>query len=85
MGQVIPCDELSEAALYIDAMYEGKGNGNASDDPLHALLGVSVQGGFRILGSREQPRLVVLTRSSSFQVATSQGYSKRKGSIRERP
>ena len=61
--QVIPSDQLSGSDLYIDAVYEGDRKGNAGDDPLHRLLGVSIQGGFRILGSREQPRLVVLTTS----------------------
>lgn len=62
---VIPFDQLSRADLHIDATYEGSRHGNAGDDPLHDLLGVSIQGGFRILGSREQPRLVVLTTSMS--------------------
>jgi hypothetical protein len=65
MEQVIPSDQLSRADVQIDATYEGDRNGNAGDDPLHALLGVSVQGGFRILGTREQPRLVVLTSTMS--------------------
>ena len=61
--RVIPHNQLSGSDLYIDATYEGGRKGNAGDDPLHHLLGVSIQGGFRILGSREQPRLVVLTTS----------------------
>lgn len=61
--QVIPFNELAAAALCIDATYEGRRNGNAGDDPLPKLLGVSNQGGFRILGSREQSRLIVLTTS----------------------
>ena len=56
---------LSESDLNIDATYKGNRNGNAGDDPLHSLLGVSIQGGFRILGSREAPRLIVLTTSMS--------------------
>ena len=63
--RVIPQSQLSGSDLYIDATYEGGRQGNAGDDPLHCLLGVSIQGGFRILGSREQPRLVVLTTSMS--------------------
>ena len=62
---VIPFDQLPIADLQIDATYQGKRNGNAGDDPLHHLLGVSNQGGFRILGSREHPQLVVLTTSMS--------------------
>ncbi len=53
--------ELQEADLVIDAVYEGGRKGNAGDDPLPALLGVSNQGGFRYLGSMENLRLVVLT------------------------
>ncbi len=63
--RVIPRNQLSGSDLYIDAIYEGGRKGNAGDDPLHCLLGVSIQGGFRILGSREQPRLIVLTTSMS--------------------
>ena len=62
---VIPFHQLPVADLQIDATYQGKRNGNAGDDPLHYLLGVSNQGGFRILGSREHPQLVVLTTSMS--------------------
>ena len=65
MVHVIPSDQLSEADLHIDATYQGDRNRNAGDDPLHTLLGVSIQGGFRILGTREQPRLVVLTTTMS--------------------
>ncbi|MDX1063879.1 restriction endonuclease [Sinorhizobium medicae] len=61
--QIIPFNQLAEADLIIDATYEGRRNGNAGDDPLPTILGVSNQGGFRILGSREAPRLVVLTTS----------------------
>ncbi|KAI94728.1 hypothetical protein T281_09360 [Rhodomicrobium udaipurense JA643] len=60
---VFPHDRLDTADLHIDAVYEGGRNGNAGDDPLPSLLGVSNQGGFRILGSRESPRLVVITTS----------------------
>jgi Restriction endonuclease AspBHI N-terminal/Restriction endonuclease len=63
--QVVLFDQFSKADLHIDAIYQGSRNGNAGDDPLHRLLGVSIQGGFRILGSREQPRLIVLTTSMS--------------------
>ena len=61
--QVITVDQLTKADLFIDATYQGHRNGNAGDDPLPALLGVSNQGGFRILGQRQRPRLVVLTTS----------------------
>ena len=62
---IVPFHQLSTADLHIDRIYQGKRHGNAGDDPLHQLLGVSNQGGFRILGSREHPRLVVLTTSMS--------------------
>lgn len=55
--------ELSTADLTVDAVYEGGRSGNAGDDPLHPLIGVSNQGGFRYLGTREQPQLIVLTSS----------------------
>jgi len=56
---------LRNTDLIVDGIYEGGRRGNAGDDPLNALLGVSNQGGFRILGTREAPRLIVLTTSLS--------------------
>jgi hypothetical protein len=56
-------DELKTADLIVDAIYEGGRSGNSADDPLHPLIGVSNQGGFRYLSSLEQPRLIVLTSS----------------------
>lgn len=53
--------ELASANLTVDAVYEGGRSGNAGDDPLSLLIGVSNSGGFRYLGSRERPHLVVLT------------------------
>jgi hypothetical protein len=58
-------EALASADLVVDALYRGQRNGNAGDDPLHPLVGVSIQGGFRILGTVEQPRLLVLTSSLS--------------------
>ena len=55
--------ELDQADLIVDAVYEGGRSGDSRDDPLHPLLGVSNQGGFRYLGSLEAPRLIVLTSS----------------------
>lgn len=55
--------ELASADLTVDAVYEGRRGGNAGDDPLPMLIGVSNQGGFRYLGTREQPQLIVLTSS----------------------
>ena len=56
-------DELNDADLVVDAVYEGGRSGNAGDDPLHPLIGVSIQGGFRYLGTLEVPHLIVLTSS----------------------
>lgn len=55
--------ELETADLIVDAVYKGGRSANAGDDPLHPLIGVSNQGGFRYLGSVETPRLIVLTSS----------------------
>jgi len=59
----IQFDELATADLMVDAIYEGGRAGNAGDDPLSRLIGVSNQGGFRYLGSKESPQLIVLTSS----------------------
>lgn len=55
--------ELETADLLVDAVYEGGRAGNAGDDPLTRLIGVSNQGGFRYLGSVSKPRLIVLVSS----------------------
>ena len=55
--------DLESDDLVVDAIYEGGRVGNAGDDPLARLIGVSNQGGFRYLGSVTEPRLVVLTSS----------------------
>lgn len=62
-NRVVSVSGLSRADLTIDARYEGSRNGNSSDDPLTKLLGVSNQGGFRIRGKRDDPRLIVLLSS----------------------
>jgi len=49
--------------LVVDQIYKGTRSGNSSDDPLPGLLGVSNQGGFRILGTKGNPRLIVLVTS----------------------
>ncbi|WP_426804393.1 restriction endonuclease [Stenotrophomonas sp. SrG] len=54
-------DRLRSSDLTVDFIYEGGRRGNAGDDPLVPLLGLSNQGGFRILGTRERPNLIVLT------------------------
>lgn len=53
--------ELAITDLVVDAVYEGGRHGNTGDDPLNSMLGVSNQGGFRYLGSRDAPHLIVLT------------------------
>lgn len=45
-------EELGSADLIVDEVYGGSRNGNASDDPLPALLGVDNGAGFRHLGRR---------------------------------
>lgn len=59
----VPREELHRSDLTIDAIYEGGRAGNAGDDPLGPLLGVSNQGGFRHLGRRGRPSLLVITSS----------------------
>lgn len=56
-------ETLDNANLIVDATYEGGRSGNAGDDPLPRLIGVSNQGGFRYLGSLDAPQLVLLTSS----------------------
>lgn len=63
--RVIEWDHLATADLVVDACYRGQRQGNAGDDPLNRLVGVSNQGGFRILGTVENPRLIVITSSLS--------------------
>ena len=46
----IAVDQLSSADLHVDAVYLGRRQGNAGDDPFPALLGLSTQGGFRYRG-----------------------------------
>ena len=59
--KVVPLDQLSSSDLFVDCLYQGGRKGNAADDPLHLLLPVSNQGGFRIVGRKHRPTLVVLT------------------------
>jgi hypothetical protein len=56
-------EDLPTADLFVDACYKGLRRGNAGDDPLNRLIGVSNQGGFRILGTVESPRVIVITTS----------------------
>lgn len=58
---IIPFSALAESDLIIDAVYEGRNNGNASDDPISVLLpGVGNMGGFRVSGKGPNKSFVVL-------------------------
>lgn len=63
--KIFDWDDLPNVDLVVDACYRGRRGGNAGDDPLHRLVGVSNQGGFRILGKVDRPKLVVITSSLS--------------------
>lgn len=52
--KIITHDHLTISDLFVDCLYQGGRNGNASDDPLHLLLPVSNQGGFRIVGKKNR-------------------------------
>lgn len=53
--------------LIVDKIYRGTRHGNASDDPLPTLLGVSGGGGFRYLGDRaELNKLYLISLKSNF-------------------
>jgi len=57
----IPFSQLATADLLVDAIYEGGSTNNFGADPFPVLLGLSNQGGFRFLGSRDRSlRLVCL-------------------------
>ncbi len=53
-------DELDNADLVIDAIYEGGTSGNAGDDPISRLMGCGNQGGFRQKGSLDDIKYCVL-------------------------
>src|SRR5215470_17413691 len=61
MVRVVAFDELDNADLILDAVYEGGASGNAGDDPIAKVLpGAGNQGGFRIAGRADQRKFVVL-------------------------
>ncbi len=65
---IIKFDDLGQADLIIDAVYEGGNSGNSSDDPLSKLLpGVGNQGGFRSAGRGNDKKFVVLYTSGEDQ------------------
>lgn len=47
--------KLDEADLVVDTVYEGDRSGNAGDDPLPRLIGVSNQGGSAIWATSTYP------------------------------
>jgi hypothetical protein len=60
MQKSFPFDQLKTADLIVDALYKGGNRGNTSDDPLHPLLGVGNQGGFRYRGRGGKYSFVVI-------------------------
>src|SRR5260370_25045407 len=61
MAKIFPFSELAAADLSIDAVYEGGTKGNTADDVLGKLIpGAGNQGGFRQVGSWDNPRLAIL-------------------------
>src|SRR6266542_700887 len=61
--EVVGFSDLAVANLQVDAVYQGRRNGNAGDDPFPKLLNVSNMGGFRYRGRLNALELVVLTSS----------------------
>lgn len=59
----LPNQPVGIAALHVDQIYHGSRKGHSGDDPLPSLVGVDSQGGFRHIGPKEGPRLIVLTSS----------------------
>jgi len=60
-GKIIAFSDLADTDLRVDATYQGGRAGNSGDDPLNALIKVSLMGGFRYRGSLDALELVVLT------------------------
>lgn len=55
-------EQLRRVNLIVDAVYSGNRTARGgTTDPLHSLVGVSRQGGFRYVGTNARPRLLVLT------------------------
>jgi hypothetical protein len=57
---MIASADLSSCDMVIDQEYGQTIAGNARDEPIHRLLGVSNQGGFRYLGQSNALRMLVL-------------------------
>jgi len=61
MVRIVSHEDLADADLIIDAVYEGGSAGHAADDPISKLLkGSGNQGGFRAAGRGDQKKFVVL-------------------------
>lgn len=61
MVRIVPYDDLSNADLTIEAVYEGAAGGQLSGEALSRLLpGIGNLGGFRAAGRGEDKKLVVL-------------------------
>jgi Restriction endonuclease AspBHI N-terminal/Restriction endonuclease len=58
--KVVEFAALGRADLVVDAVYRGGTSGNAGDDPIHVLLPVGNQAGFRFRGSADHLHLVDL-------------------------
>ena len=56
----IAFEQLSISPLYIDAIYEGGNAGNVGDDPITKIFPVGNQGGFRLAGTKNQIKYLVL-------------------------
>lgn len=54
MQKIIEYKDLLNSDLFIDAIYKGGNNKNASDDPINKLVKCGNQGGFRYLGSASE-------------------------------
>lgn len=61
--EIIPFAKLEDADLHVDAIYQSGRRGNAGDEPLPRLIGVSNSGGFRYRGNLASLELVALTSS----------------------
>jgi hypothetical protein len=57
--QIVAFQQLEDADLIIDRVYQGGRAGNTADDPLNKLLPVGNQGGFRACGSSKKDTVKV--------------------------
>ena len=59
--KIIPFNELDNADIVIDAVYEGGNSGNVGDDPISKLIpGIGNMGGFRYSGHGKKKTAIVL-------------------------